>query len=275
MTVATETGATQPGATETPGTDPALLEVRQLTRRFGGVLAVQDVSFDVPAAGIVGLIGPNGAGKSTVVSMLGGQLRPSGGRILLSGRRVDGLSADRLHALGIARVFQTPRPFRRLTVLENLLLGCPANRSEAIGGGLWRRRRIAAHERQTTARARALLGELGLDLHRDRPAGELSGGQHKLLDLARALMARPLAILLDEPCSGLHPSMIAFLAGTVRRLRAAGTSFVVVEHNIGFVLDLCDRLVVLAQGQVVAQGAPEQVRRDRRVIDAFLGQPGG
>lgn len=242
-----------------------MIDVSQLTRRFGGVTAVQDVSFHVAAGETVGLIGPNGAGKSTLLALLGGQIAPQEGEILLEGRRVDGLPAHRLQGHGMTRTFQIPRPFRRLTVLENLLLAEPG---DSLVGAL-RRRQIPA---ATAERAERLLRQVKLDLHRDAPAGELSGGQHKLLELARALMAEPRVILLDEPCAGLHPEMIDFLSETITRLHDEGMTFVIVEHNIGFILRQCSRVIVMAQGRVIMDAPPETVRHDRRVLDIFLGQ---
>ena len=252
-----------------------MIRVREITRRFGGLIAVDRVSFDVAARGITGLIGPNGAGKTTLLSMLAGQIHPQSGKILLDGQRVDGLPAHRLHALGLARTFQIPRPFRRLTVLENLLLARPDQVGERLGMVLWQRNRIAAAERTAMERARALLGDLRLGRLAGAPAGDLSGGQQKLLELARALMAAPRVLVLDEPCAGLNPDGIEFLSETIVRLRNDGLTFVIVEHNIDFVARHCDHVVVMAQGRVLTEGPPETVRRDRRVLDAFLGAADG
>jgi branched-chain amino acid transport system ATP-binding protein len=252
-----------------------MIRVREVTRRFGGLIAVDNVSLDVAAGGITGLIGPNGAGKTTLLSMLAGQLRPQAGQILLDGQRIDGLPAHRLHALGLARTFQIPRPFRRLTVLENLLLARPGQTGERLGTALWQRTRIAAAECAAAELARALLGDLRLARHADAPAGELSGGQQKLLELARALMAAPRVLVLDEPCAGLNPSGVEFLSETITRLRNDGLTFVIVEHNIDFVARHCDHVVVMAQGRVLTEGRPEAVRRDSRVLDAFLGAAHG
>jgi branched-chain amino acid transport system ATP-binding protein len=240
------------------------------------LLAVDRVSFDVAARGVTGLIGPNGAGKTTLLSMLAGQIHPQSGKIMLDGRRIDGMPAHRLHALGLARTFQIPRPFRRLTVLENLLLAWPGQVGERLGMVLWKRHGIAADEQAATVRARALLDGLRLARHADLPAGDLSGGQQKLLELARALMAGPRVLVLDEPCAGLNPEAIDFLSETILRLRNDdGLTFVIVEHNIDFVARNCDHVVVMAQGRVLTEGSPDAVRRDRRVLDAFLGAADG
>ena len=242
-----------------------MIDVVNLTRQFGGVTAVQDVSFTVSEGETVGLIGPNGAGKSTLLALLGGQVAPQEGEILLQGQRVDGLPAHRLQGLGMTRTFQIPRPFRRLTVLENLLLAAP---QDTLFGAL-RGKRTAA---EAVARAERLLQQVKLHDQRDSPAGALSGGQHKLLELARALMAEPRVILLDEPCAGLHPEMIEFLGETITRLHDDGITFIIVEHNIGFILRQCSRVIVMAQGRVIMDAPPETVRHDRRVLDTFLGQ---
>ncbi len=245
--------------------------VNEVTRRFGGLIAVDRVSFNVAARSITGLIGPNGAGKTTMLSMLAGQLHPQSGEILLDGQHVENLPAHRLHALGLARTFQIPRPFRRLTVLENLLLARPGQSGERLATVLWQRARIAAAERTAAERAHALLEDLRLGEHAYTAAGDLSGGQHKLLDLGRALMSAPRVLVLDEPCAGVNPVGIDFLSETIFRLRNDGLTFVIVEHNVDFIARHCDHVVVMAEGQVLTQGIPDIVRRDPRVLEAFLG----
>jgi branched-chain amino acid transport system ATP-binding protein len=248
-----------------------MIRVDEVTRRFGGLVAVANVSLEVRECSITGLIGPNGAGKSTLLSLLAGQLRPNQGRISLDGQRIDALPAHRRQALGVARTFQIPRPFRRLSVLENLLLARPAQPGERIVSALSRPRAIAAAERAAAERARALLADLRLADAAHIPAGSLSGGQQKLLELGRALMAEPRVLLLDEPCAGVNPAGIEFLSETIARLRGGGVTFVIVEHNVEFVSRHCDQVVVMAHGRVLAWGAPEVVRQDARVLDAFLG----
>ena len=248
-----------------------MIHIKNLTRRFGGVAAVEDVSFQVAPCGIAGLIGPNGAGKSTLLSLLAGQLQPHAGSILLDGSRIERLPPHRRYACGVARTFQIPRPFRRMSVLENLLLARPAQRGERLAAVFWSPGRITAAERHATGRALAVLGELGLEGMASSPAGELSGGQLKLLELGRALMAAPRVLLLDEPCAGVNPAGIAALSEAILRLRDGGMTFIIVEHNVDFVARHCDKVVVMAQGRVLTQGAPDAVRRDPRVLEAFLG----
>lgn len=234
------------------------MEISGLTRRFGGVAAVDAVSLDVAAGTVVGLIGPNGAGKTTLLSLLGGQLRPDEGIIALDGTRIDQLPAHRRCALGMVRTFQIPRPFRRLTVRENLLLADAGVRG-LVSGGL------------AEARADALLHSMRLFDHARRPSGQLSGGQQKLLDVARALMAVPHVLLLDEPCAGVTPASIEVLSDKLVELRREGVTVVIVEHDIAFVARHCDRLVVLMQGGVLAAGEPVAICNNPVVQDAFLG----
>jgi ABC-type branched-subunit amino acid transport system ATPase component len=228
-----------------------MIQVDKVTRRFGGLVAVANVSLEARECSITGLIGPNGAGKSTLLSLLAGQLRPHQGRISLHGRRIDTLPAHRRHALGIARTFQILRPFRRLSVLENLLLARPAQSGERLAAVLWRPRAIRAAECASMERAHTVLAELRLADAARMPAGSLSGGQQKLLELGRALMAEPRVLLLDEPCAGVNPAGIEFLSETIARLRNGGVTFVIVEHNVEFVSRHCDEMVVMAHGRVL------------------------
>ena len=212
------------------------------------------VTIDVPHGATVGVMGPNGAGKSTLLSVLGGQVKHQAGTILLAGRCIDRVPAHRRFQDGLVRTFQLPRPFRRLTVRENLMLVAPL-RDPADG----------------SARADRLLRELELSALADRPAGELSGGQQKLLDLARALMAVPRMLLLDEPCAGVTPHLIEVMSATLDRLHGQGVTILIVEHHADFLARHCDELVVLAEGAVLTRGRPDQVRRDPAVREALLG----
>ena len=229
-----------------------LLQIARLACRFGGVAALDDVSLDVASGASVGIMGPNGAGKSTLLSVLGGQSRAQSGSITLAGDRIDRLPAHERFARGLVRTFQLPRPFRRLTVVQNLLLA-------------------AGDRADGPARAHDLLRELGLAPAAARPAGELSGGQHKLLDLARALMSEPRVLLLDEPCAGVTPTLIDVMSRALDRLRAAGVTLLVVEHHADFLARHCDEIVVLLGGAVLTRGRPDAVRHDPAVRDALLG----
>lgn len=245
----------------------SILHIDALFYRFDGVAAVDAVSFDASAGATLGIIGPNGAGKSTLLSLIGGQLFPQAGTIEFDGTRIDRLPAHQRCALGLVRTFQAPRPFRRLTVRENLLLaGAAASAAPLDRSGGSGQRRVAL-ERQ----ADALLRDIQLSGHADHPAGELSGGQQKLLDVARAVMTGPRLLLLDEPCAGVTPALKEVLSETLATLRSRGVTVVVVEHDIAFVARHCDEVLVLAEGRALTRGTPGTVGRDPRVHDAFLG----
>jgi neutral amino acid transport system ATP-binding protein len=241
----------------------ALLEVSGLVKRFGGVVAVDSCSLTVAEGSVTGLIGPNGSGKTTLFDLLTGFQQPDSGQVTFEARPITGLPPDRVHRLGIGRTFQLARVFPRLTVLENLLVpvrrrGLTALLTGAGGGGEARR-------------ARELLEFLGLTGLAGEPAGRLSYGQRKLLELAAVMMSRPRLVLLDEPAGGVNPGLLESIAGSIRELNAQGVTFLIVEHNMGFVMDLCDPVVVLDRGRPIACGTPDQVRADPAVLDAYLG----
>jgi neutral amino acid transport system ATP-binding protein len=241
----------------------SLLEVSGLAKRFGGVVAVDSCSLTVAEGSITGLIGPNGSGKTTLFDLLTGFIQPDSGEVTFRARPITGLPPDRVHRLGIGRTFQLARVFSRLTVLENLLVpvrrrGLLALLTGAGGGGEARR-------------ARDMLEFLGLAGLAGEPAGRLSYGQRKLLELGAVMMARPRLVLLDEPAGGVNPGLLESIAGSIRGLNAQGVTFLIVEHNMGFVMDLCDPVVVLDRGRPIACGTPEQVRADPAVLDAYLG----
>ncbi len=249
------------------------LEAAGVTKRFGGLTAVDNISFAIDKREVVGLIGPNGAGKTTMFSILAGQIKPSRGTVKLHGTRIDCLAAHDIHKLGLARTFQIPRPFRHLTVEENLLAARPGQSGDRFMSALFRSAAIRAEERSAREKASAILEDLYLASHRNAKAGELSGGQHKLLELARALMSEPTAILLDEPCAGVSPAMTERLSEAIGYLRERGITLVLVEHNIDFVARHCDRVIVMTEGRIMMDGTPESVRNDPRVLEAFLGSP--
>ncbi|MGH7123948.1 MAG: ABC transporter ATP-binding protein [Stellaceae bacterium] len=248
-----------------------MLRVTELSKEFGGVKAVDRVSFDLPLDRITGLIGPNGAGKTTLFNLIAGTLRPSDGSVEFEGRRIDGRQPQAVFAAGIARTFQIPRPFAAMTVLENLMLA-PRRQS---GERFWRNwlapRRVATEESALREKARELLAFVGLERLANEPARILSGGQRKLLELARVLMAEPRLILLDEPGAGINPALLATLVEKIAALRRSGIGFLIIEHNMDLVMSLCDPILVMANGALLMEGGADQVRRDPRVREAYLG----
>jgi neutral amino acid transport system ATP-binding protein len=248
----------------------ASLQVRDVVRAFDGVRAVDGATLEVEAGSITGLIGPNGAGKSTLFNCISGFLRPQSGRVLLDGKRIDRRMPHRVAQAGLVRTFQTPRALTRMTVLENVMLAAPQHGGERLGGSLLPSAR--RRERDVRTRAAELLELVRLDGHAAALAGTLSGGQRKLLDLIRALMAKPRILLLDEPMAGVSPTLRVELLDHILALRERdGVTLFIVEHDLDFVMRASDRVIVMNDGQVITQGAPDEVRADERVIDAYLG----
>ncbi len=253
----------------------ALLEARGVSKAFAGVRAVDDVSLTVEAGSITALIGPNGAGKSTLFNCISGFVRADAGRIELAGRRIDRRPPHRIVRAGLGRTFQTARALTRMTVLDNVRLAAPEHPGEHLWGVVARRAAVRRREVEVTEQAHELLRLVRLDGHAGALSGTLSGGQRKLLDLARILMAAPRLILLDEPVAGVAPALREELLAHVLELRAdRGVSFLIVEHDLGFVMQASDRVVVMNEGRVLMDGTPEEVRNDERVIDAYLGTRG-
>ncbi|QCI63056.1 ABC transporter ATP-binding protein [Phreatobacter stygius] len=248
-----------------------MLEVRDIAVTFGALKAVDGVSLNFASTAITALIGPNGAGKTTLFNLLAGTLKPQAGEIRLAGERVDGLPAHAMFHRGLARTFQIPRPFGELSVLENLMVVPDERPGERfydnwIVPGRVRRRELALRER-----ARELLDFVTLGALADQPARILSGGQQKLLELARVLMGDPKMILLDEPAAGVNPALLQVIVERIQDIHRRGIGFVIIEHNIDLVTRICDPVVVMAQGRVLTTGDAATVRSDPRVIDAYLG----
>jgi branched-chain amino acid transport system ATP-binding protein len=240
-----------------------LLELKDVTRRFGGVTAVDHCSFSVAAGSLTGLIGPNGAGKTTVFNLIAGFVKPDAGEIELGGRRLGRLRPHQITRLGLSRTFQITRELKDLTVLENVVVHA---RTRALADLF--RPSIAAAERD---RAMSLLELVGLARYADAPARGLSYGQKKLLELAAALMPEPRIILLDEPAAGVNPALLDALVGYIEEIHRLGVTFLVVEHNMDLVMSLCDPIIVMAHGTVLAQGPRDEIQRDPRVLEAYLG----
>lgn len=251
----------------------ALLEVQNVVRSFGELRAVDGASFDVESNSITGLIGPNGAGKSTLFGTIAGSLRPDSGRIVFDGRRIDRRPAYRVARIGVVRTYQAARVLTRMSVLENLMLASVGHPGERLTGIVVRPLASRKHERETRRYAQELLGLVGLESHVDEYAGTLSGGQRKLLDLARVLMLRPSLVLLDEPMAGVSPTLrVQLLEHILAVRREWGITFLIVEHDLDFVMQAADRVVVMNEGRVLAAGEPEQIQTNEQVIDAYLGK---
>ncbi len=248
-----------------------MLEISQLVRGFGNLRAVDGVSFTVARNTITGLIGPNGAGKTTLFNLVAGSLAPSAGEIRFFDRRIDGLTPDRIFHRGLARTFQVPRPFPQMTVLENLMLVPLGQAGERFWNNWWRGGAVARQERAARERAMEVLALCALADKSGELAGRLSGGQQKLLELARVLMIDPQLILLDEPAAGVNPALLETLVDRIVELHKRGITFLVIEHNMDLVMSVCQPIVVMAQGKVIYSGDAAGVRRDRRVLDAYLG----
>ncbi|MER8461447.1 ABC transporter ATP-binding protein [Mesorhizobium sp. M1396] len=248
-----------------------VLTARNVVRRFGGLVAVNDVSFDVRAGEILGLIGPNGAGKTTMFDLLAGSILPTGGEILLNGTRVSGEAAHLRIGRGLGRTFQIPRPLPNLTLIENIMLAAQGQAGEKLLANFVTPWRVAAQERAARTKALELLELVTLTHLAHEPARVLSGGQRKLLELARVMMADPAIILLDEPAAGVNATLLEVIIDRIRDINARGITFLLIEHNIDMVTRLCHRVLVMASGQLLSEGTAEQVARDPRVIEAYLG----
>jgi branched-chain amino acid transport system ATP-binding protein len=243
-----------------------VLEVRGMKKHFGGVHAVNGVSFEVRQGEILGLIGPNGSGKSTLFNCILGQFEPSEGEVLLDGVRVTGLRPSALNRLGVSRTFQLLQVFPQLTVRENLILAGQEHQGSMMG------RLFGRRDAGLTAAADRMIEFFRLGHLAEERAGGLSYGQQKLLDVAMAFMAGPRLVLLDEPAGGVNLTMLANLKERLEAVnKETNATFVVIEHNMEFVMALCSRILVLAEGHIIAEGKPEAVRRDRKVIEAYLG----
>jgi branched-chain amino acid transport system ATP-binding protein len=249
----------------------AILSVQSLSRSFGQMKAVDNVSLHVRRGSMTGLIGPNGAGKSTLFNLLTGALRPDNGTVQLEGRDVSGLPPNQLFSLGLGRTFQIPRPFARMSVLENVMLAPTGQTGETVTGPFLFRTRMRDEERRIRDKALEVLDFVTLGALADHPAGQISGGQMKLLELARVLMGDPKLILLDEPAAGVNPVLTETLIGKIEELNRNGTTFVIIEHDMDFVMRHCDPVIALAEGRVIFQGTSEEALGNPVLLDAYLG----
>lgn len=249
-----------------------MLAVADLCVSFAGVRALSEVSFDAVPGKILGLIGPNGSGKSTLLNVVAGVILPEAGRVRLDGEDLPLGEPAAIAKLGLARTFQMPKLARRLTVAQNMIAGRRGQPGESLWRVLLTPGAVRTAERETTADAFAMLERLGLRHLADHPAGGLSGGQQKLLSIGMAMMADPKTILLDEPAAGVNPVLVRQQVELLRSLADQNRTVVLIEHNMDMIADLCDEVVVLDTGCVIARGTPAEIRRDARVMRSYLGQ---
>ena len=240
-----------------------LLVAENLTKRFGGITAVNDCSISVEKGSITGLIGPNGSGKTTLFNLITNVYKPDEGDVYLNGKKVSGSSGHKLCHMGLSRTFQITRLFWDLTVMENMIVPVrQVGMRSLLGPGMYK---------EEEERAMELLKRVGLRFLKNEPARKLFFGQQKLLEMAAVLMSEPDIVLLDEPAGGVNPSMIRFIMDLINSLNQDGVTFLIVEHNMSVVMELCDHILVLDQGKKIAEGSPEIIREDPVVLDAYLG----
>ena len=254
------------------GNGSALLEIDGVVRTFGAVRAVDGVSLSVERGAIAGLIGPNGAGKTTLFNTIAGLHQPEAGEIRLDGVRIDGRNPHSVFRAGLTRTFQIPRPFPEMSVLENVMLVPERQSGERFWNNWFRPLRVRREEEALRDKALETIHFCGLERVRGDLARTLSGGQLKLLELARALMADPKLILLDEPAAGVNPSLLKTLIGKIQELNRMGRTFLIIEHNIDMVMAICDPVMVMAQGRLLFCGSAAAAQRDPAVLDAYLGE---
>jgi len=249
-----------------------MLNTHEVKKNFGGVQALRGCSLNVAKGTITGLIGPNGAGKTTLFNVICGIFKPDGGEIRFNGERIDGQPSHLISQKGILRTFQIPRVLNRMTVLENLLLYPKKQRGERLWTNLLQYRWVLAQEHEIQERAIGILEFVNLHHLRNSYAMELSGGQKKLLELARVLMADPQMILLDEPGAGVNPTLMNELIKRILELQEKGLTFLLIEHDMDLVLKLCDPVIVMTEGKKMTEGSFIEIRRDERVLEAYLGR---
>lgn len=251
-------------------TEP-ILQIESLTIQYDAFCAVDAVDLTIKKGTITGLIGPNGAGKSTLFNSIAGEKSASAGRILFQGQRIDGHSPDRIFTAGLARTFQIPRPFPEMTVVENLMLSAPRQAGEAFWAPLLRPGTVFKQERNILEKAREVLAFTTLDRVADEAAGRLSGGQQKLLELARVLMGDPMMILLDEPAAGVNPALVQLLIEKIKTLNERGVTFLIVEHDMDLIMRHCDPIVAMAGGKIIFEGDSAAAQTNPLLLDAYLG----
>jgi neutral amino acid transport system ATP-binding protein len=249
-----------------------LLAATGMGKSFGGIKAVQNAQINVPQGSIVGLIGPNGAGKSTLFNLLSNFIAPDRGQVTFNGQVVSGLASHELARLGMVRTFQVARVLSRLSVLENMLLGTPDQTGENFFNVWLKSGQVRREEKKNRDRAMEILESVGLAPKAQDFAGALSGGQRKLLEMARTLMTNPKLVLLDEPAAGVNPTLINQICEHIITWNQEGISFLIIEHNMDVVMSLCEHIWVLAEGQNLVDGTPSEIQSNREVLEAYLGE---
>ncbi|MDT0684310.1 ABC transporter ATP-binding protein [Roseicyclus sp. F158] len=247
------------------------LEIRDARKAFGSVRAVDGVSFTAEAGRITGLVGPNGAGKTTLFNAIAGEASLDSGTVTLDGAQIGGLGPHEVFSSGLTRTFQIPRPFARMTVLENLLVVPERQAGERFWNNWIGRGRVSRQEAELREKAHDVIAFCNLSAVAMQPAGSISGGQQKLVELARALMADPGIVLLDEPGAGVNPALLDTIIERIVELNRRGMTFLIIEHNMDLITSLCDSLVVMAAGQKIAEGKPREVIARDDVVEAYLG----
>jgi len=249
-----------------------MLRLARVSKHFGGLSVLQEVNFEVPVGSVFGLIGPNGAGKTTVFNLITGLLAPSGGEITFDGKNLIGRAPHHITRLGLGRTFQNIRIFKEMSLVDNVVVGMHAHLDYGVAGWLFSLPGFRARERQAREKARELLSWVGLDAQADEAAEQLSYGGQRKLELARALATEPKLLLLDEPVAGMNTGEKVELMERIRQIAARGYTIFMIEHDMRFVMGLCQRIAVLNFGRIIAEGTPDEIRNNADVIEAYLGR---